>query len=132
MNFKKQAKIIMKIRIKENSLRIRLLKSEVNKLVTGINLQEQTCFTSNILTYALKIKEDDGELSADFEDNIITMYVPKKLLTNWDTNAVVGFNTNMKINETTNLFLLLEKDFVCTDTTTEDQSDNFTDPAKKC
>ncbi len=122
----------MKIRLKENSLRIRLLRSEVDKLVTVGYLEERTSFVNSFLTYALQSIETGEQLTADFADNKITMYVPKTLIKEWPKNSVIGFNAKMPISDTVNLSLLLEKDFVCNDETTEDQSDNYVNPDKSC
>ena len=122
----------MKIRIKENSLRIRLLKSEVDKLEAEGYLEAETSFVNNKLVYALESIEEGNQLTVDFMDNKITMFVPLSLLNGWAQNSVVGFNAQMPLTENGSLFLLLEKDFVCTDATTEDQSDNFLNPNKTC
>ena len=122
----------MKIRIKENSLRIRLLKSEVYKLEADGYLEAQTSFVNNKLVYALESIEEGDQLTVDFMDNKITMFVPISLLKGWADNALVGFNAQMPLSENGSLYLLLEKDFVCTDATTEDQSDNFLNPNKTC
>lgn len=122
----------MKIRIKENSLRIRLLKSEVDKLEAEGYLETETSFVNNKLVYALESIEEGNQLTVDFLDNKITMFVPLALLNGWAQNSVVGFSAQMPLTENGSLFLLLEKDFVCTDATTEDQSDNFSNPNKTC
>ena len=122
----------MKIRIKENSLRIRLLKSEVHKLEAEGYLEAQTSFVNNKLVYSLESIEEGDRLTVDFMDNKITMFVPISLLKGWADNSIVGFNATMPLSENGSLSLLLEKDFVCTDATTEDQSDNFLNPNKAC
>ena len=122
----------MKIRIKENSLRIRLLKSEVDKLETEGYLEAETSFVNKKLVYALESTEEGSKLTVDFIDNKITMFVPTVLLKGWAGNSIVGFDAHMPLSESDSLFLLLEKDFVCTDATMEDQSDNFLNPNKTC
>lgn len=122
----------MKIRLKENSLRFRLLKSEVDKLVTEGYLEEQTSFINNTLIYAVQSVEAGDQLSADFIGNKIIMHVPKILIKDWAVNSVVGFNAKMPVTATINLSLLLEKDFVCNDESLEDQSDNYINPDKSC
>lgn len=122
----------MKIRIKGNSLRIRLSRSEVDKLAKEGLLEEQTSFGRNTLVYTLQSIPGGGQLSADFVENKITMYVPASLIKDWPENDLVGFDANIPISDTASLYLLLEKDFVCTSETTEDQSDNFENPNKIC
>ncbi|MEO6729575.1 MAG: hypothetical protein ABIN01_00015 [Ferruginibacter sp.] len=121
----------MKIRIKGNSLRIRVSKSEVEKLASIGYLEEQTCFVDNALIYALQVKPNGDELSADFINGKITMYVPDALVKDWPVNDITGFNAKMPTSTPGSLILLLEKDFICLDTTAEDQSDNYQNP-KSC
>jgi hypothetical protein len=122
----------MKLRIKANSIRIRLTKTEVSTLASTGYLEEQTLFANNKFVYALQTVTNGNELSASLDTNKITMDVPAALIKGWPVNNVVGFNTNMPVNGTGNLYLLLEKDFVCLDETTEDQTDNYENPNKTC
>jgi len=122
----------MKLRIKANSLRIRLTRSEVEKLANTGYLEEQTLFANNSFVYALQSVDEGNELSAAMDNNKITMFVPKHLIEGWPENNIVGFNANMPLAENNSLYLLLEKDFVCLDETTEDQSDNYDNPNKTC
>jgi hypothetical protein len=121
----------MKLRIKGNSLRIRLTKTEVNELAESGYLQEETIFPNNRFVYALQ-KADDAALSAIFENNKITMLVPASFIKDWPANNMVGLENNMQLPNKESLFLLIEKDFVCLDDTTEDQSDNYENPNKTC
>jgi hypothetical protein len=122
----------MKLRIKGNSLRIRLTKTEVSTLAHAGYLEEQTQFGNAAFIYAIKSADTITELSAAFEENKMTMFVPAALLKDWPVNAVVGFDARMPLPENKSLYLLLEKDFVCLDETTEDQSDNYDNPNKTC
>ena len=122
----------MKIRIKGNSIRIRLTKPEVGQLADTGRLEEQTLFANNRLVYSLQSTDIGNELSAAYHADTITMFVPKELIQGWPQNDVVGFSANMAINENDNLYLLLEKDFVCLDETSEDQSNNYENPNKTC
>lgn len=121
----------MKLRIKGNSLRIRLTKTEVSKLAATGYLEEQTTFLRNQLIYALQ-RTEAFELSATFEDNKITVFVPATFTKDWPANDIVGIDTKMPLPGNESLYLLIEKDFVCLDETTEDQSDNYENPGKLC
>jgi hypothetical protein len=96
----------MKLRIKGNSLRIRLTKTEVSTLAETGYLQEQASFGSAKLTYALQAKEDAGTLSATLINNTITMYVPVTFTKEWATNEVVGLKGDMPVDNNNRLFLL--------------------------
>lgn len=127
----------MKLRIKSNSIRIRLTKTEVSTLANTGHLEDQTLFANNKtdsyrFVYALQRVDDANELSAKLDTNKITMFVPAALLKGWPENNIVGFDANMPVAENKFLYLLLEKDFVCLDETTEDQADNYENPNKTC
>lgn len=118
----------MKIRIKGNSVRFRLTKSEVETFgKTGI-FKEETVFATKILTYALFAKEGITELQADYTEDTITIYFPKTEQEDWATNSKVGYSNSVDWNDKTDLSLLVEKDFTCLDNTIEDQSDNYPNP----
>jgi hypothetical protein len=122
----------MKLRIKGNSLRIRLTKTEVSKLSETGYLEELTSFPGNRFVYALQKADDIEVLSATFINNKITVFVPHSFINDWPGNNVVGLDTKIPLTETESLYLLIEKDFVCLDETTEDQSDNYENPNKTC
>ena len=122
----------MKLRIKGNSLRIRLTRTEVEKFVNTGYLEEQTSFLENKFTYALQSMNDINEMAASFGQNKISIFVPANLLVDWPQNDVIGFNSNMPLTTTDSLYILIEKDFICLDETTEDQSDNYENPNKTC
>ncbi|MGX1928656.1 DUF7009 family protein [Flagellimonas sp. 2504JD4-2] len=118
----------MKIRIKGNSVRFRLTKTEVETFCKEGFYEETTNFASNVLTYALKGKSGISELEADFVNNGITIYMPQEELLTWATNNRVGYSNSIDWNDTSALSILVEKDFTCLDNTIEDQSDNYPNP----
>lgn len=122
----------MKIRIKGNSVRIRLSKTEVERLDNRGYIEEHTCFGNNRFVYALESLPAANELSASFHDSKITMYMPAVFLKDWRVNNVVGFDATIRVSNTESLYLLVEKDFQCIDETIEDQSDNYENPNKTC
>jgi hypothetical protein len=122
----------MKLRIKGNSLRIRLTKTEVSKLAETGDLEEQTIFPNNRFVYALQKAGEAEVLSATFENNKITMFVPATFIKDWPANNIVGLDNKMPLPGNEYLYLLIEKDFLCLDETTEDQRDNYENPNKTC
>jgi hypothetical protein len=122
----------MKIRIKGNSVRYRLSKTDVDILTSKGYHEEHTSFGPARLTYALKRKDGVAELSSDYNNNTITTYVPASFLEGWDKNDVIGIDARMPIGNNDTLYLLIEKDFKCLDDTNEDQSDNYDNPNTTC
>jgi hypothetical protein len=117
----------MKIRIKGNTIRLRLVKTEVKQLQELGYVEEKTEFSSSEFSYRLEAKEGIQGLEAVFTANKITIFLPKSEALNWyDTDNITYKNIFEK------LLLLIEKDFVCLDHTDEDQSDNYANPSTKC
>lgn len=118
----------MKIRILGNSLRFRLTRSEVDTLCTKGYIEDQTTFDTSVFTYAVKLVEASAKLSAQFNNNTITLNLPRSLGNNWHQTEQVGFSATMEFKNKDSLSLLLEKDFTCLDERLEDQSDNYPNP----
>lgn len=118
----------MKLRIKGNSIRIRLTRSEVDYFGDSGYLAEKTEFGPVDFIYELKTNNDIEELVASFDRNKITLLVPTDLAKEWVNSDRVGCDGEMEIGNGKKLFLLLEKDFKCLDNTLEDQSDNYENP----
>jgi hypothetical protein len=121
----------MKLRIKGNSVRIRLSVSEVRTLSSGAALTESTAFGDTQLVYAVKPVEG-GSMKATFENSTISVLVPASYLLDWPSNSVVGFEETIGFDNGTSLHVLIEKDFKCLDASQEDQADFYENPAKSC
>lgn len=122
----------MKLRIKGNSIRLRLSKTDVTVLHDTGYIEEQTLFAANKFMYALQCSENVHELSATFSNNKMIVYIPTAWTRDWPMNDTVGFDSRIKLTETDSLYILVEKDFICLDETVEDQSDNYENPNKAC
>jgi hypothetical protein len=118
----------MKIRIKGNAIRYRLTRTEVETFSEAGYYSETTVFNKNTFTYALKAIYGISDLTADFVDNSITMYLPVSDAKSWSKNNRVGFEHKMLLENGDVLTLLLEKDFVCLDERGEDETDNYPNP----
>jgi hypothetical protein len=112
----------MKIRIKGNSLRYRLTKSDMYRLSHEGYLEDKTDFVDRQLVYVIQ-KTNDKELSAFFNENVICLQVPGKMISELNSTDRIGFDGKQG-----DLYLLVEKDFTCLDNVDEDQSDNYPNP----
>lgn len=119
----------MKIRIKGNSIRLRLTKTDVQTLKEKGFVEEKTIVNEEeIFSYSLKISDENEKISANFQNNKMTVFLSKdeaKILTETEEITVQGSQEN-------GLFLLVEKDLQCLDTTSEDQSDMYENFKTKC
>ncbi|MEO6638508.1 MAG: hypothetical protein ABIN25_09535 [Ginsengibacter sp.] len=122
----------MKIRIKGNSIRLRLSKSEAALFALKGYLEERTDFGDSAFIYAVGSTEDEN-MSASFTMGNIIVHIPQHLLNQWATTNLVSLDYTMPLGDNKSLYILLEKDFKCIDAVvTEDQSDYFENPAKSC
>ena len=112
----------MKLRIKSDSLRYRLTRSDVNILAKEGYLEDQINFAGNPLIYSIQLTEGQ-ELTASYIDSKITMSMSHQMVDELMDTDKVGFE-----NTDGGLHLLVEKDFVCLDEVAEDQSDNYPNP----
>lgn len=123
----------MKIRIKGNSVRLRLSKSEVELFGKVGYVEEKTEFLNSNFCYAIQKMYDGHSLDASFTDQKLTVFVPKSVMQEWVNTDVVGFNHYLPLSEEKTLFLLIEKDYKCIDgEVDEDQSDYYDNPVKTC
>ncbi|GLU42739.1 DUF7009 family protein [Allomuricauda sp. NBRC 101325] len=118
----------MKIRIKGDSIRFRLTKTEVEIFCSTGVFSETTHFGTSEFNYKLQAKEGITAMEADFSNNTITLFLPDEERSSWATSDRVGYQNEMSLENGKELSLLLEKDFACLDNTTEDQSDNYPNP----
>lgn len=121
----------MKLRIKGNSLRFRLSKSEVEVFGKTGRIAETLRFGSTEqdgFCYAIE-KTTGDDISASFVDGRITVSVPEGLASRWVESDEVGIEGSQKLDDQTEMYVLIEKDFVCrTEPAHEDQSDNYPHP----
>ncbi len=121
----------MKIRIKDNSVRFRLTKSEVAQLCQTQSIKAQTDFMSNTFYYEIIASNTVNNLSIDFVDNKITLLFPRQEADIWQASERITYEF-ISTEKQGPFKILLEKDFACLDHSTEDQSDNYPNPSKTC
>ncbi|MCP9495607.1 MAG: hypothetical protein MSG64_14270 [Pyrinomonadaceae bacterium MAG19_C2-C3] len=129
----------MKLRIKGNSLRLRLTRSEVARLGEVGRVAEVINFGLNqSLVYELIVETDVefcvGALRASFNEGRITIKLPLTLARELIETTCVGISGEQDLGGVAEgLSLLIEKDFAClNDDAGEDQTDAFPNPNIKC
>ncbi len=114
----------MKIRIKSNTIRLRLSQVEVSALVSAAEVWDSCHFASSTLKYGIS-PIDSEIMNADFDQAKIHITIPKSWLENWDKDNRVGFDYQL----TNGTYLLVEKDFKClVDREHEDESNLYPNP----
>ena len=124
----------MKLRIRGNSIRLRLGEREVAQLAKDGRVSESTLFSASVgnqLTYSVVTSSNENEISARLADKEITVTVPEVLGRGWANSAQVGLKHEQRINDEASLSIVIEKDFRCLEPRPgEDQSDSFPNPAQ--
>lgn len=98
----------MKLRLHEDSIRLRLTQSEVAALVQGGEVQH-TCPTAPApLVTILQSNSQASAITAAHDGSRLLIQVPSPLLAGWDADSRVGFAQSHGP-----LQILIEKDFRC-------------------
>lgn len=125
----------MKLRIRGNSLRLRLLQSEVADLRNSSRVAERISFgpeTDQSITYAVQVSENATAVSAGFCENEICVILPADDATEWIDSDQTGIASSLEMEGGT-LEILVEKDFVClTRTDDPDSKDAYPNPEADC
>lgn len=121
----------MKLRLRSNSVRLRLTKSEVDSLVSSGTVTELISFGSDRehqLMYAVETRESN-EIGCDYLPGSITVHLPSDKAATWAQSDQVGFNVEIEVGPGEPLTVIVEKDFKClTDRPGEDKDDNYPHP----
>jgi hypothetical protein len=118
----------MKLRIKGNSLRLRLTQSEVSLLFSDGKVEESVEFGTgpSSLVYRVETIDNAQDVSASFENGRLNVFIPKRLAPEWAATEKVSIERADTVPS-----ILIEKDFAClTPRPSEDESDMFPNPAK--
>jgi hypothetical protein len=125
----------MKLRMKGNSLRFRLLKSEVQDLRFTGRVQEEVSFSRHFradkLTYAIEHSRQFSDVEVLHSPQQILVQVPHSLVENWAAGDDVGIYSDIPLAGGDSLAVMIEKDFACLDRSDEDNRDTFENPLCK-
>jgi hypothetical protein len=97
----------MKLRIQNNTLRVRLNEREVSSLHQGQVLKSQTWFPGNILSFTLAA---DQTSMADFVSNEVKIKVNIKEVEHWAKSDEVTIAMEFHTSNDEKLSILVEKD----------------------
>lgn len=126
----------MKLRIKGNSIRLRLLRSEVDRLCAAEVVSEEVRFgtgTDQALKYSIASSDGVEEVTVQFSDNQILVMLPESVAMNWTGGDDVGIEASIEVGNNCCLSVLIEKDFECVGRPDDpDQADAFPNPSAPC
>lgn len=119
----------MKIRMKENTLRLRLSQAETEQFGRDGKVSTITRFGSgsdSFISYSLEKGEIAKAVFTTFNGSEIKVIVPGKLADEWAFTSLEGFEENVPLNDGQSLYVLVEKDLHCLHKrVVEDDSDSF-------
>jgi hypothetical protein len=121
----------MKLRIKGNSLRLRVTPSEVKHLLRCGGIREHVQLTPNPkdrLTYGVISSLSGATTSVAYQSGNITVNVPEVQLKKWAGSDDVGIYADMVLGDDLALSVTIEKDFACLDRSDADNEDTFPNP----
>lgn len=115
----------MKLRFDKNSLRLRVKKSDLEKLEKDQVICEVIKFTQGALEYKLSVSEKASEVSAFIKNTFVEVVIPSVIAENWINSNDVGIYHTIKIETDTSLDIIIEKDFPCQHQSSANNSDSF-------
>lgn len=125
----------MKLRILDDSIRLRLSQSDVAELGRSGRVTAQTRFgiEGPALVYSLSVAGDAQSPRARLDGHTIDVELPAEVARQWVDTALVGVSSQQDIGEGRSLTLLIEKDFKCAvPRPGEENYDGFENPDSSC
>ena len=121
----------MKLRIRGNSIRLRLLRAEVEALGRQETITETTRLgpdSSDKFSYSLKTHSPEPEILVHWSKGCLQVTIPAELAHALVHTQEVSISQEIAFGQEA-LAVLIEKDFKClTARPGEDESDNFENP----
>jgi len=123
----------MKLRIRGDSLRLRLKRGEVDLLAAGKSIVEETHFPGAVLRYRLDVADEEA-MQAHLENSSLTIRLPASQVSAWAATDEVSMLAEQDLPGGGKLTLLIEKDFSCLEPghhrECEDDEDTFPHPSQ--
>jgi hypothetical protein len=113
----------MKLRLRHNSLRLRVGRSELASFLESGIVEDSVDFPSIPLVYILHSSDECKEMQATFNNGWITVSVPMEQGRAWAEGDQVGLE-----NKYRGISILVEKDWECVRPSGEDNEDTFPHP----
>ena len=120
----------MKLRVLDNSIRLRLTQGEVNTVSdTGLVRGRVAFATGQAFEYVLESSPATVAAEADFSNSILTVRIPESEIKQWASSEQVSIDNTQSLAGDKSLRILVEKDFAClAPREGEDESDMYPHP----
>lgn len=120
----------MKLRVLDNSIRLRLTKTEVDTVNKDGLVKGRVRFAgSNTFEYVLESSPATVKPEAHISNNRLTVRIPQLDVVQWAGSEQVSISSEQSLGDGEQLKILVEKDFHCLSPREgEDESDMFPHP----
>ena len=120
----------MKLRILDNSIRLRLSQTEVDVANSDGLVKGHVSFAGkNSFGYVLESSPATVTLEANMSGSVLTVCVPQREVKQWAESDRVSMRSEQILDDGQKLAILIEKDFAClAPREGEDESDMFPHP----
>ena len=103
----------MKLRFRNNSVRLRVNRAEVEQLASGSTLREEVLFPSASFSYELAPSEDNDP-DAIYVNGRMLVSAPREQLSAWARSDEIGLYFELPASQIS-LKIAIEKDLECID-----------------
>ena len=125
----------MKLRLLDDSIRLRLSRDEVVAAHERRSVEGRTRFPDgSVFTFALEVLEHGSDASASYTRDRMVVQLPASKIAAWaKDDTAVSLHAELELPRGDRLKLLVEKDFRCISPRgDEDQSNLFENPQQAC
>ncbi|MEZ4888481.1 MAG: hypothetical protein R3E32_27385 [Chitinophagales bacterium] len=113
----------MKLRCVQDSIRLRVRKSDLQQLQETGMVSESIDFGVGVtFVYSLTIREEVTLVTAEFQNNELQVYIPVATANQWMNSNEVGIEVEASAGQP---HILIEKDFPCLDRVENNKEDTF-------
>ena len=123
----------MKLRIRDNSIRLRLTQTEVETVRADALVRGRVRFAGgNTFDYILESSPATVNPEAHISNNALTIRIPENEILQWSTTEQVSISAEQILDGGEPLKILIEKDFTClAPRDGEDESDMYRNPLQE-
>ena len=120
----------MKLRVRDNSIRLRLTQAEVELVrADGLVRGRVPLAGSNNFDYVLESSPATVKSEAHISNNVLTVRVPEEEILSWSDSDEVSISATQLVDGGDELTILVEKDFAClAPREGEDETDMYPHP----
>jgi len=124
---------VLKLRIRDNSIRLRLTQTEVDTIRTDALVRGRVIFAGgNTFDYVLESSPATVKPEAHISNNALTVRIPEDEIQRWSTSEQVSISAEQFLDGGDHLKILIEKDFTClAPRDGEDESDMYPNPLQE-